>query len=53
MKEKEQSLSKIISVLRASLTEDDAGLGGADCILHMEARVTASATGVVDVSLDF
>lgn len=37
---------------RASLTEDD-GLGGADCILHMEARGTGSATGVGDVSLDF
>lgn len=48
----EQNLLKTLSKLRTSLT-NDAGLGGTDCILHMEARGTASATGAGDVSLDF
>jgi hypothetical protein len=53
LEEKEQSLAKTLLILRASSLTKDASLGGADRILHMEARGTVSPGGVWDVSLDF
>lgn len=44
---------KTFSMLRATPLIEDASLGGADCILHMEVGGTISTTGVWDVSLDF